>query len=180
LFHPAKQADRTRWYAVHTRSNFEKRVAGELAPRGVETFLPLVRELHQWKDRRQQVELPVFPGYVFVRLADRAEDRLRVLRTGGAVRILGGGNEIEPVPDVEIESIRRLVGSERAFCLHPFLKQGVRVRVRRGPLRGVEGLMEQLKSGGRLVMAVEMLSRAVATEVDARDVDVIGAAVPRV
>lgn len=159
------------WYAVQTRSNFERRVTGDLAARGLEIFCPTIREVHRWKDRRKEVDVPVFPGYLFTRITDNPSTRLQILRTAGAVRILGCGAEIEPVPDIEIESIRKLLESRAPFYAHPFLREGAWVRVRRGVLEGVEGRLIRMKAGARLVLSVEMLSKAVATEIDSCDVE---------
>ncbi len=164
------------WYALYTRSNFEKRVAAELAAKQVDAYLPLVREVHHWKDRQKQVEIPVFPGYVFARFVDRPQTRLGVLRTSGAVRILGSGNRIEPVPDPEIEAIRRLLQAQVPCFAHPFLKEGAWVRVRRGPLQDVEGLLIRVKNRTRLVLSVTLLSQSVATEIDITDVQVMRSA----
>jgi transcription antitermination factor NusG len=161
------------WYAAHTRSNFEHRVAAELAGRGVENYLPLFREVHRWKDRKKQVDLPIFPGYVFARFADTSECRLRILKALGVVRILGPGERIEPVPDAEIEAVRKLLGSGVAAFSHPFLREGDWVRVKRGPLKHVEGLLVRVKSQARLVLSVNVLSQSVATEIDAADVAVV-------
>jgi transcription antitermination factor NusG len=164
----------TCWYAVHTRSKFEKTVRAELTAKGIENFLPVVHEVHRWKDRDKVVELPVFPGYIFVRIANRPAEIIPILRTEGAVRILGGSRDIEPVPDVEIEAIQRVVEAKLPFFPHACLHEGDRVKVKKGPLRDVEGLLVRVNQHqGRLVLAVEMLSRAVAVEVDLRDVEVV-------
>lgn len=164
------------WYAVYTRSNYEKRVATELSEKCIENFLPSVREVHQWKDRKREIEIPIFPGYVFVRIEDNDQTRLQILRTLGTVRILGYGSEIEPVPNIEIESVRQLLRAKVPFVAHPFLKAGAWVRVKRGPLQDVEGIFVRMKSQGRLVLSVKMLSQSVATEIDGLDIEVIRAA----
>ena len=161
------------WYAVYTRSNFEKRVATELAAKNVEHYLPVVPQLHQWKDRRKMIDVPVFPGYVFARFRDSFITRLQVLRTAGTVRILGQGERIEPVPDAQIESIQRLLKANVPCFAHPFLREGAWVRVKRGPLRGLEGLLVRVKSKSRLVLSVTLLSQSVATEIDISDVEVL-------
>ncbi len=165
-----------RWYAVYTRSNFEKQVAAELTAKEIEHFLPLVDELHQWKDRRKLVHLPVFPGYVFARFGDTARARLQVLNTAGTVRILGSDGKIEPIPDLEIEAIRRLLKANVPYFAHPFLREGAWVRVKRGALKNVEGLLVRVKNKTRLVLSVSLLSQSVATEIDIRNVEVIRAA----
>ena len=161
------------WYAVYTRSNFEKRVTTELTARGLENYLPLVEKVHQWNDRKKVVQLPVFPGYVFARFADNGKNRLEVLRTAGTVRILGHGDRVEPVPQSEIESIRRLLKGNVPFFAHPFLREGAWVRVKRGPLKDLEGLLLRVKSKTRLVVSISILSQSVATETDIGDVEVI-------
>jgi len=167
------QAGDPRWYAVHTRSNFEKRIASELLAKKIENYLPLIREVHQWKDRKKLVELPVFPGYVFVRFADSSKKRLEILKTAGTVRILGQGERIEAVPDPEIESIQHLLKSNVPCFAHPFLREGAWVRVKRGPLKDLEGLLVRMKSNTRLVLSVTLLSQSVATEIDVSDVEVL-------
>ena len=161
------------WYAVHTRSNFEKRVVTELAAKRVETYLPVFQQVHQWKDRKKLIEAPVFRGYIFARFADGSRPRLDILRTAGTVRILGPGERIEPVPDVEIESIRRLLKANVNCFAHPFLREGAWVRVKRGALKELEGLLVRVKSETRLVLSVTLLSQSVATEVDISDVEVV-------
>jgi transcription antitermination factor NusG len=148
-------------------------VAAELTARRIENFLPLVEEWHQWKDRKKLVELPVFPGYVFARFADTAKTRLAILCASGTVRILGQEGRIEPVPDLEVESIRRLIKANVPYFAHPFLRQGAWVRVKRGALRDVEGLLVRVKNNTRLVLSITLLSQSVATEIDIRDVEVI-------
>ncbi len=169
----AQRAAAVCWYAVYTRSNFEKRVAADLAAKHLENYLPLVEQLHQWKDRKKVVDVPVFPGYVFARFADSDKIRLQVLRTPGTVRILGQGDRIEPIPEVEIESIRRLLKANVPCFAHPFLREGAWVRVKRGALRDLEGILVRVKSKSRLVLSITLLSQAVATEIDISDVEVI-------
>jgi transcription antitermination factor NusG len=115
-----------------------------------------------------------------VRLRDHHSIRLEVLRTAGSVRILGQGDRIEPVPEAEIESIRRLLKARVPCFAHPFLKEGAWVRVKSGPLRDVEGLLVRLKSKTRLVLSVALLSQSVATEIDVADVEVLRPAHHRV
>src|SRR6266849_7068570 len=101
------------WYAIQTRSNFEKIVTAELGDRGIESYCPAIEELRQWADRKKIIERPVFPGYVFARFQDASHTRLTVHKVNGAVRILGTGNKIEPIPDREIDSIRVMLSSGR-------------------------------------------------------------------
>ncbi|HKW98502.1 MAG TPA: UpxY family transcription antiterminator [Bryobacteraceae bacterium] len=161
------------WYAVYTRSNFEKRVAAELESRGVQHFLPVIQEEHQWKDRKKAIDVPVFPGYVFARFANREEERLSVLRSNGVVRILGADGTIEAIPDTEIQSIQRLVKSGLPFYAYPFLREGTRVRITRGVLKDMEGTLVRFKNSARLVLSVNQLAQSIAFEVDTRDVEAI-------
>jgi transcription antitermination factor NusG len=161
------------WYAVQTRSRFEKLVAAHLNAKAVENYLPSFEAIHQWRDRKKVVEMPAFPGYVFARFTDGGPARMNVLKTPGAVRILGRGEALEPVADEEIESVRVMLHSGSLCFSHPFLREGARVRMRRGPLKDLEGLLVRFKNGSRLVLSIELLSQSVATEVDANDVEVI-------
>jgi transcription termination/antitermination protein NusG len=158
---------------MQTRSRFEKAVAAQLDAKAVEHYLPSFGELRQWKDRKKVVEQVAFPGYVFVRFADGGSARLNILKIPGAVRILGRGEELEPVPEHEIDAVRRMLQSSGKCRSHPFVKEGTRVRVRRGPLRDMEGILVRVNNHDRLVVSIELLSKAVATEVDARDVEPI-------
>ena len=138
----------------------------------MEHFLPAAQEQHRWKDRTKTIEVPVFPGYVFVRIPDSGEHRLRVLQTDGAIRILGhGGNSIEAIPDSEVESVRLLVASGLHIFGHPFLREGARVRVRSGVLRDVEGVLARFKNRTRLVLSVNQLAQSIAVEIDITDVE---------
>ena len=162
------------WYAVYTRSNYEKKVASQFTLRGITTYLPLWQEVHNWSDRRKLVEVPVFRGYVFARFEDSGRNRLSILQTPGVARIVGGCGDIEVIPDAEIHAIRKLLSSDLKCALHPFLREGDKVRVMRGPLEGIEGIFLRHKGAGRLVISVSLISQAVATEIDAQDVTAVG------
>ena len=162
------------WYAVHTRSNFEQRAAGELGSRGFDVYFPAYEEIHQWKDRKKTVAVPLFPGYVFVRFADSMGLRLRILHTAGVARILGNGGMIEAVPDEEIEAVKGLLRSNVPCHAHPFLREGARVRVKRGALKDLEGTLVRFKNRARLVISVALIAQSVAAEVDIRDVEPVG------
>lgn len=159
------------WYAVHVRSNFEKRVADELGAKGIDSYVPVVEELRQWKDRKKRIAFPVFPGYVFAKFPDTAHARLSVVSTLGAVRILGCGGAIEAVPELELQPIKRLLAANAPLLTHPLLREGAPVRILRGPLRDLEGLLVRIKNQTRLVLSVTLLARSVSTEIDIRDVE---------
>jgi transcription antitermination factor NusG len=162
------------WYAVRTRSNFEQQAVAEIADKGFEAYLPAFQQVHQWKDRKKIVNHPLFPGYFFVRLVDSNERRLAVLKTAGVVQILGSGKTIEPVPEEQVESVRRMLSANVACFAHPFLREGSRVRIRRGALKDLEGLLVRFKNAYRLVLSVDLLCQSVATEVDIIDIEALG------
>ncbi len=159
------------WYAIHTRSNYEKRISSLFTETGIENYLPSFREVHQWKDRRKVVDVPVFPGYLFLRFGDSSKARLAIARTEGVVRILGPGDKIEAIPDRQIEDLRLLLSGGTECRAHPLLREGSWVRVKSGPLKNLEGLLVRAKNQARLVLSIALLSQSVSTEVDAGDVE---------
>lgn len=156
---------RPRWFALTVKHQHERGVQAALASCEIEAFVPVYRARRPWSDRVKEVEAPLFPGYVFGCFP--ARERVRVLNTPGVGRIVGFGGVPMPVADEEIANIRAALGSHLALRPWPFLKTGDRVRVERGPLRGVEGRLLREKNGLRLVIGVELLQRAMAVEVDA-------------
>ena len=167
---PAAWAEQ-HWYAAYTCAQHEKRVAAELGMREVEHFLPLYSSVRRWKDRRVQLELPLFPGYVFVRLALR--DRLRVVQIPSVVRLVGLTGLPTALPDEEMEILRTGLGQSLRAEPHPFLSVGRRVRITSGPFAGLEGILKQRKNNLRLVVSLELIQRAVAVDVDAADVEAL-------
>ncbi len=157
-----------RWYAAYTWARHEKSVAKQLQERRVESFLPLYRSWHRWKDRRQQVELPLFPSYVFVRMTLR--ERLRVLELPGVAALVTFQGRPAPLPELEIEALRRGLEQEVYAEPHPYLRVGHKVRVRGGPLAGTEGILLRKKDRLRVVISLEVLMRSIAVEVDAADI----------
>jgi len=139
-----------------------------LTTKGFEVFLPLFESTRRWKDQRKVLSLPLFPCYVFVRGA--IERRLPVLTTPGVHMIISRGERVATVPEHEIDAIRRTVEGHFQVEPHPFLRCGERVRVVRGSLDGVEGVLTRKKNLYRLVISVEMLAQSVAVEIDAMDV----------
>ncbi len=153
------------WYAIRVRSNFEWTTANLLKQKGLPVFLPSYLSRRFWSDRVKVIERPLFPGYLFCRFDPR--DWLPVVRTAGVVNIVGAGGEFLPVDETELESVRRLLASGVPPMAHVFLKIGQRVRIERGPLSGVEGILVADKGGFRLVVSITLLQRSVAAEVDA-------------
>jgi transcription antitermination factor NusG len=157
------------WYAVRTRSRYEKKVREQLAGRqGVEVFLPLWEHRSRWKDRIKRVEVPLFPGYCFA--CFRYPDRLQVLRTYGVVDLVGARGQPEAVPDAEIDSIHALVGSRLTYEPFPFLAEGMEVEVIQGPLMGVRGRLLRRDRDLRVVLSVALIRRSVSVEIDAANI----------
>jgi transcriptional antiterminator NusG len=153
------------WYAVRTRSRHEKIVAEHLKMQGLESFLPLVKSNHKWTDRTKEVELPVFAGYSFVRMDFSSGDRLRVLQTHGVVGFVGMKNVGIPIPDGQIQDIRKLLASDVPFEDSPFLRLGQRVRIRGGSLDGVEGILSAHDQDQSLVISVDLIQRSLSVRI---------------
>jgi transcription antitermination factor NusG len=167
--HPTSDPDQPAWWAIYTKHQHEKSVAEMLSGKGFEVFLPLHESMRRWKDRQKLLSLPLFPCYVFVRgILSR---RLQVVTTPGIHMVLSKGEQIEVIPENEIDAIRRAVLGSYRIEPHPFLKVGERVRVTRGSLEGVEGILVRKKNLYRLVLSVDMLAQSVGVEVAASDVE---------
>jgi transcription antitermination factor NusG len=156
------------WYAAYTCANHEKKVAGQLAERDVEHYLPTFEAVRRWSDRSMRIQQPLFPGYVFVRLSLR--ERLRVLQVPSVVRLVGFNGSPAPLPDREIETLRRSLIAELGTSPHPYLKEGTKVRIVRGPLEGAEGILIRKKNIFRVVISIDLILRAASVEVDIADV----------
>src|ERR1700719_2153696 len=161
------------WYAIYTRHQHEKMVAQVLTSKGFETFLPLYETTHNWKDRTKALSLPLFPCYVF--LKGGLERRLQIITTPGIYGLVSSAGQPAAIPDIEIEAIRRVVESGVRVEAHPFLKCGDRVRIKCGPLAGIQGILVRKKNISRLVLSVEILGTAAAMEVAAFQVEAINA-----
>jgi transcription antitermination factor NusG len=161
------------WFAVHTYPRHEKRVVSRLTLKGVENHLPIIKGLHQWSDRRKEVELPLFPCYVFVQIQPIAEHRVLVLQVPGVIGLVGSGGEGTPIPASQIEAIRTLVKSKVRTDPYPFLKIGQRVHVRGSYLDGVEGILIRRNGMRRLIISVEALERSFAICVEGLQVEAI-------
>ena len=158
-----------RWLAVYTVARHEKAVARQLQDRQIETFLPLYRSWHRWKDRRKLIELALFPSYVFVRIA--AQDRLPVLQVPGVVSMVTFNGEPAALPEGEINALRNGLENQVYAEPCPYLRVGRKVRVTRGPMAGAEGILTRRKDKCRFVISVDVLMRSVAIEVDGADLE---------
>jgi transcription antitermination factor NusG len=156
------------WYAVWTQSHFEQAVSQQLSAKGFAAFLP---EVSLWSKRggdKRLIRVPMFPGYLFVRDAMEKQSYIEILKARGVVRVLEDGwTRLTPIPDDEIDAIRRVVAADVPVFPHVHLAHGDRVEVTDGPLAGLQGLFVQDRPAkGRLVLNVDLLGRSVAVEVD--------------
>ena len=162
------------WYAVHVRSRHEFKVLDRLTGAGIDAFLPVVEKLNKWKDRKKLINFPLFPGYLFVHIHKIYDTMLAILKTPGVVRFIGIiPGEPEPVPDDQIISLKRLVESKESIDPYPYLKEGQRVRIRKGPLAGVEGILVEKAGQHSLVLSVDILRQGLSVKIDASDVESI-------
>jgi transcription antitermination factor NusG len=167
---PVKSSFQPRWYAAYVCSRHEKRVAQELERRAIQSYLPLYQKTSRWKDRRVNLELPLFPGYVFVRLP--LHDRLRLVTTPGLVRLVEFQGRPAPLPEDEIERLREGLSS---FCAepYPFLTTGRRVRILQGALAGQEGVLVRRKGRCRFVLSLDLIQRSISVDIEAASLEVI-------
>ena len=168
---PATQVESNCWYALHTRSRHEKRVAGELEQKGIAAFLPLISTVRKWSDRRMKIDLPLFSCYVFVSIPHSPEVRIAALRTLGVLSFVGGNHMPAAIPHREVEQIQTILDRKVPFAAHPFLEIGQRVRIRGGALDGIEGILSRFNGNNRLVVSVETIQRSLSITVDGYDVE---------
>jgi len=162
------------WHALYTCHHHEKVVAQALSGKGFEVFLPQYRTVHRWKDRHKELLLPLFPNYVFIH--GGLDRMLNIVTTPGVHSLVSWGARPADIPSEEIDAVRRLVESPLQVEPHPFLKCGDLVRIKSGPLEGMEGILVRKARGVRLVLSVEMLSKSAAVEVDVSMVERVCAA----
>lgn len=162
------------WFAVSVRSRHEFVTRDELVRKGVHTFLPSVRKLQQWRDRKKMVEFPVFAGYLFVSVIPEAEHFLQVIKTRGTVTFVS----LEPgrptsIPDHEIAGLKKVIASGQPFNVYPGYTLGRRVRIRKGALQGVEGILGSKEDAQLFFVNVEILGRSVGLRIAADDIELI-------
>jgi transcription antitermination factor NusG len=162
---------RPRWYAVHTMPRHEKRVVRQVEEKSVCAFLPLLREVHDWSDRRRTVEVPMFSCYAFVQIKQTSEERMKVLQVAGVLGFVGSDRQGTPIPDEQIECLQTALREKIPCAVHPFIRIGQRVRIRGGSLNGMEGILAGQGSDRSLVISVELLQRSVAVRVAGYDIE---------
>jgi transcription antitermination factor NusG len=169
-----KEAIELQWYVVHVRSRHEFSVAERLVKSGIEAFLPIVERLRRWKDRKKLLAFPLFPGYLFVNIPKNNIVKLTVLKTPGVVRFIGlTSGDPEPVPEEQILSLKKLVESKETLDPYPYLKEGNKVKIKSGPLTGVEGMLVERKGLHHLVLSVDILRQGVSIQVEASSVEAL-------
>lgn len=161
------------WFAVQTYPRHEKAVVEQLQSDEIECLLPLIVRLHKWSDRHQKVQLPLFPGYAFVRLSESRSERVRVLRRPGVVRFVGNSHGPIPLEAHEIKHIRQLMEHNVSCEPHPFLQAGQRVRIRNGALRGVEGILVREAGKDSLILSVSLIQRSLSIQIEGYDLEVL-------
>jgi len=160
------------WFAVHIKSKHEFKVSERLKTAGVEVFQPAVESLSRWKDRNKLIQIPLFPGYLFVNITGSHHDKLTVLKTKGVVRFLGTiPNEPEPVPEHQIYSLKKVIESKANIDLYPYLEKGQRVRIKNGPLAGVEGILVEKSGQHKLVLSVDILCQSTSVTIHASEIE---------
>ncbi|HEV2397373.1 MAG TPA: UpxY family transcription antiterminator [Candidatus Sulfotelmatobacter sp.] len=164
-------ADQPCWYAIRTRSRHEKLVARQLESQGIQSFLPLINKIHQWSDRRKEVQEPLFSGYAFVHLNQGSDERVRVLKTQGVVNFVGVQGVGTPIPNQEIDNLNTLLASTAEYEERPFLYVGQRVRVCGGALDGIEGILTAENTDRSVVISVGLIQRSLSVRVAGYNVE---------
>lgn len=160
-----------KWYALYVVVRHEKKVQSALLRKNIQNYLPLKESLNWWKDRRKKVSLPLFPGYLFVHIS--MAERFSVLNTAGVVRLVATGDTPTPVSVDQIDAIKRLIENGIPFEEEIYSGIGKSVTVRRGPLRGIEGRILEVRGTCRLILSIDIIQRSVAAEVNLSDVEMI-------
>ena len=164
----------TNWYAIYVKSKHESVAYRELQKKGVESYLPVVKKMRRWKDRRKEVEFPLFPGYLFVRVSPTPTGFVRVLRAKGVVSLVSGemGTPL-PVPEHEMDSLRIMIENGSDIDIYPGINEGARVTVKSGPFKGASGTVIKKEDGYRLMINMDILGRSIGVKVYADDLEKI-------
>ena len=161
-----------RWYAIHVRSRHEFQIFDRLKLKGIEAFLPTVEKLRKWKDRKKLITFPLFPGYLFVRITEDARNMLEVLKIRGVVNMICTlPGEPAPIPDEQINTLQKLVENSEALDPYPYLTEGQNVRIIKGPMAGIDGILVEKLDKHFLVLSVDVLQQGVALTINAADVE---------
>ncbi len=160
------------WYCIYVKSRHEFKVFERLTKTGIKSFLPAVERLRKWKDRKKLVKFPLFPGYLFVYIEKSYELMLKVLKTPGVVTFIKNPKgEPEPVPETEIQPLKRAIESKKDIDPYPYLKEGQKVRIKSGPLEGVTGILKKKEKQHYLILSINILQRSVSVKIDTSEVE---------
>ena len=156
------------WFAIWTRSRHEHIVREQIERKHLDAFLPTITRWSHWKDRKKKIDWPLFPGYCFARFEE--QESLAILKCTGVVNIVSVEGRPAPIPDHEIEGIRRLLESDLQYDPCPLIREGMMVEVTHGALKGVVGRLVRKGAHARLILSVDLIGQGVSVEVDAADV----------
>ncbi len=171
--HNASLAEAAQWYAIQTRSRFEKKVVAELEHRGVESFLPVQQQVRQWSDRKKVVSFPLFPGYAFVHIPPVSRLRVTVASVPGVVGFVGTNRGPVAIPAAEIEHIQTLLLNNIPVAGEPFPRIGQRVRISGGVLDGLEGVLVGTRGERRFVVSVSTIERSISFCIEGYELEAI-------
>ena len=152
------------WYALYLRSRYEKHAHHLLLDKGVDSFLPLIEEVHTWSDRKKKVEEPLFHGYLFVKTD--LTDRVAILQTDGVVHFVGIKGKVSPIPDEQINWVKILIGHPDRVVRESYISEGQRVRVTAGPFVGLQGFVLKVKSSTRVVVSLDAIAQSVSVDIE--------------
>jgi transcription antitermination factor NusG len=171
--HLVPSIDLEPWYAIRTKSRHEKTVCKQLETDDLEVYLPIVQQFRQWSDRSRLIDLPLFPGYVFVRIPHFASKKVQVLRKPGVIGFVGNERGPASISDDELNGVRLLLANRVPYASHPYLKIGQRIRVKDGVLRGLEGILLRVGSKNGLLVSIDLIQRSLVIQLQGYAVEVI-------
>jgi transcription termination/antitermination protein NusG len=167
-------SDKPDWFGLFVRSKHEFVVEKELLRKNIETFLPTVQKFRQWTDRKKLITFPLFPGYLFVHMNPCPEEFSKVLKTPGSVKLLSSGNgNPTSVPTEEIHSLKIILENTGHFDIYPYLKEGSRIRIKKGPLKGIEGILTMKENQYLCIINIEILGRSIGVKIYADDLEAL-------
>ncbi len=152
------------WYAIYTKPRHEKAAVKLLTEKEFETYLPLIKKVRQWKDRKKKIEMPLFNSYIFVNFDYK--NRFNVLETHGVVKIINFGGTPAIIPNWQIESLRQMLDFPDSLQLEQYIKPGEIVEITDGPMSGMRGMVVTKKSSKKLVLSIEGIFQSVSVQVE--------------
>jgi transcription antitermination factor NusG len=162
------------WFALYVKARHEFATNAELRKKGIETFLPSIKRWRQWRDRKKLIDFPLFPGYLFVHIFPNSEGFVNALRTRGAVNLISAElGRPTPVLPEEISSLRLLIESGKELDIYPHLKEGTWIRVRKGLLKGAEGILEKREDQYLFIVNIKLLGKSVGAKIYADDMEIV-------